>query len=216
VPTYVENGYRLLFAYISEPSKTWSAYMCGSGRPMKFFDRDSSLYDCWQQPLITFDDGSVVDWLTNHVDEAFDRFQSMLRSALEATHTGVSILSHPVSFCTYSQPFMERCFDQLREDGVPVYNGDQWYEFQGRRASVRVEQSVGADGNIVCTLTGLEGRIPLMIPLRKQEGAAPSAEVNGAATRGEVLRRLGEDYLFVQLEGKDASEAIRVEMASTT
>lgn len=214
VPAYIENGYRLLFAFISEPSKTWGAYMCGSGRPMRFFDRDGSLYDCWQQPLITFDDGSVVDWLTKHVDEAFDKFRSMLRSALETTHTGISILSHPVSFCTYSQPFMERCFDQLREDGVPIYNGDEWYEFSKRRAAVSIEQSVGANGALVCSVTGLEGRIPLMVPLGEQKGGTPHAEVDGVATRGEVLQRLGEDYLFLQLEGKVASEAIRIQVGT--
>jgi len=60
VPTFIQLGYRLLFAYLSAPIQMLNGYMCGSGRPIRFYDTDGTLHDCWQQPLLSYDDTTLM------------------------------------------------------------------------------------------------------------------------------------------------------------
>jgi hypothetical protein len=206
VPAHVENGYRLLFAYLPSPVSLWAKYICGSGRPMKLFDRDGTLHDCWQQPLLTMDDTTLIALLSNHPDEARDRFAATLDAALADNHSAVAMLSHPVSFGTYSSPVMESCFDRLRDADVPIYNADEWLDFADRRAAVRVEQAKDEDGRLVLTVSNLRGRIPVMLPA----GACGAVEVNGGAVDCCIERRLGEEWCFIQLDPDEHGTDTRI------
>ncbi|MBN2309393.1 MAG: hypothetical protein JXR94_10505 [Candidatus Hydrogenedentes bacterium] len=210
VPAHIANGYRLLFGYIPWPVEFWGKYLCGSGRPMKFFDRDGTGYDCWQQPIMVMDDATLVEKLGGSPEVAMAEFDAAFDAAVQTSHTATPILSHPVSFCTYSSRVIEHCLDRLHAEDAPIFNGDQWLAFQDRRAAVRLEQACAADGTLTIHVSGLEGRLPLMVPLAA--GGAPAVCVDGAPANAGVLRRLGQEYCVVQLDGDGRD--IRVEIRS--
>jgi len=210
VPDFIDGGYRLLFTFVSLPVAFHNAYMCGSGRPLRFFDR-GTLHDCWQQPMVTYDDLSVKERIENELSRVVAEFEKLLMSALERTHTAIPMLSHPLSFSTYSKPFIEACLDRLQREKVPVYNGDQWYAFLERRRAVRMSLEVSGEDTLRCTLHNLQGRLSLMIPV--SGGArAPAVSIDGSGVSGTVHRRLEQDYMFVQLEGDAADRDIQVEV----
>ena len=194
---HVRHGYRLLFAYLSIPPQRLNTYMCGSGRPIRFYDRDGTTYPCWQQPVISYDDSSLAELMGNNPAPLLEKFEANLQASINRTHSAFGILSHPVSFCTYSRPYMEACFDRLTAEGVPICNGDQWCDHLERRDAVRVRTLVNDDNSLTCIVSNLTGRQTLMIPLAT--GHAPQLD---GATR---VRRLEQDYLFIPLEG-DGSE----------
>ncbi len=210
VPAHIENGYRLLFAYLPGSCAVWGRYLCGSGRPMRFCGLDGAIYDCWQQPLVIFDDETLIPYLRDRADLARRVFDTALDAVLTHSHTGVPILSHPVSFCTYSRPVMEHVFDRLHAAGAPLYNADAWLQFTDWRANTRVAQEQDGNGHFVCTVSGLQGRIPLMFPVKNLAPGATVVAINGHEASHSLLRRLGDDCLFVQLDAKEHGPVARV------
>lgn len=200
VPAHIENGYRLLFAYLPGSTRLWGKYLCGSARPIKFCDRNGTVHDCWQQPLVILDDETLIPFLRDQTAVARSAFDAALDAALTQNHTSMPMLSHPVSFCTYSSPVMEYAFARLRDAGAPIYNADAWLRFTDWRANVHVAEEQDEHGNITCAISGLEGSIPLMFPQQRFGSEAPSVSVNGLQVPHSRHHRLGEDYLFVQLD----------------
>lgn len=213
VPVHLRQGYRLLFVYMSIPMQRLNAYMCGSGRALRFCDETGTLFNSWQQPLLSYDDESITERVTNDPQSVVADFQRLLQGALNTHHTTLAVLSHPVSFATYSRPYIEACFDLLLQEGVPVYNGDQWCAFLDRRDAVRLTQSLSEDGRIACTVSGLSGSLPLMIPLANAD-EAPVTMVDGVPAHATVITRLEQQYLAVQLEGKADGADITVQVCS--
>jgi len=196
VPAYINYGYRLLMSYLSLPPQNVNRYMCASGRPMKFVDQDGAVHDCWQQPVLSYDDQTLIPAMTADPQGFVRKFADILRPAMEEHHTTFGMASHPVSYATYSKPFFDALLDFIVAEGVPIYNGDDWCDFNDRRNAVQVEQSVEGD-ILTCTVRGLVGMLPLMIPVN---GPA-TVTVNGTPAEGEIIRRLGQEYLYVQLNG---------------
>jgi hypothetical protein len=215
VPVHVEHGYRLLFAYLPAPEQFWAKHICGSGRPLRFCDRDGTLHDCWQQPLVTMDDLSVVELLRDRTGEAKRRFDTAFDAALNTNHTALAILSHPVSFSTYSSPVQEHCFGRFRDADLPIYNADAWLDFTERRAKVRFEQRREEDGVVVLTVLSVDGKIPVMIPVTPSMPKNQNIEINGKRIETAELERLGGRWSCVQLDseeyGYDIEISIRAE-----
>ncbi|MDP6356935.1 MAG: hypothetical protein QF473_17620 [Planctomycetota bacterium] len=210
LPLHLQYGYRLLFAHIPGPMHFWNRYMCGTGRPMKFFDDDGRLYDCWQQPLTFYDDATLVDKISNQLDEICQDFETILKPAIDTNHTAVALLSHPVSYSTYSRPFMDKCFDRFVEEGIPIMNADEWLDFIDCRDAVRVNLEAGEDGKRAVRVSGLRGRLPLMIPT-EGNGGQISALVDGRQVDGVRQSRLGCNYLFIPLEGNGSEILVTLE-----
>ena len=206
VPMHVEHGYRLLFGYLSTPVKFWNRFMCGSGRAMKFFDRDGVLHDCWQQPVNIYDDVSVQQCLTDDLSRACAGFDASLRESVETHHSTIAILSHPLSFCAYSSPFMKKCLDQLSAAGIPIYNADQWLDLLERRSRVQISISGQPDGNMQYVVTHLEGTLPLMIPAASPQAPAPQITINGRPTAGVRHHRFHQSYDCVSLQAAGHKE----------
>jgi hypothetical protein len=209
VPAHIASGYRLLFAYMSIPTQRLMKFMCGSGRPMRFYDRQGTTHDCWQQPLVIYDDTSIESRVRADPRPFVAEFETLLRGALDVHHTTIAILSHPVSFATYSRPYIEACFDLLVAEGVPIFNGDEWCAFLGRRDQARIALRSCGDDGLCYVVSHLTGSLPFMIP----QGAAPRSPwlvfVNGMPAQSQIVRRWGVDYLAIQLDGKaDGSELI--------
>lgn len=199
VPLCVTNGYRMLMAYISYPFELAGRYMCGSARPLKFVGLDGTVHDCWQQPIVTYDDDSesAIARMKQDLPALNQEFKVLVDDSLERYHAPMAFLSHPINFSRFSKPFMEACLELLHARGVPIYNGDEWYAMWDRRSTVRIRQEVGAEGEVRVLVGNLEGRVTLMVPLKGHE---PKVIVDGEKAEGVTCRRLEEDYVFVELE----------------
>jgi hypothetical protein len=209
VDAFRDAGYRLLFAYLSGPAELLNRFMCGSGRPIRFFDSNGRLHDCWQQPILCYDDTTIEERMRAEGTEGlFEEFDTLLRKTVEETHTAFGLLSHPVSFATYSRPYIEHIFDRLCAEQVPIVNGDEWMEFLDMRRGVRVEHEPVPDG-LRCVVRGLNGRLALMIPLT-QEGTQPTVLVNGAPVNASVRRCLAQEYLFSDLKSSGADCVVEI------
>ncbi|MBI3987397.1 MAG: hypothetical protein HY343_10775 [Lentisphaerae bacterium] len=208
VRLFLENGYRLLFVYMSIPVSLMNRYLCGSGRPLRFFDDQGVQHDCWQQPLITYDDATLKERIANNPGALLAEFVTQVRSALDRTHTAVSILSHPISYSTYSKPFMDACFDFLRREDIPIHNGDAWCDFLDRRSRVTVRQERISEAAVRLSIRNLTCRLPLMLPF----GDGLEVEVNGVRVEGVRCHRLETDFLVVQLEAGNGLDETHVEV----
>ncbi|MHB0939926.1 MAG: polysaccharide deacetylase family protein [Armatimonadota bacterium] len=202
VPDFIRYGFRLLMSYLSLPPQNVNRYLCGSGRPLKFVDQDGAVHDCWQQPVLSYDDQTLIPAMTADPQAFVRKFAEILRPAMEEHHTTLGMASHPVSYATYSKPFFDALLDLIVAEGVPIYNGDGWCAFNDRRNAVQIEQSQDGDA-LTCTVRGLVGELPLMLPVT---GPA-TVTVNGQPAEGIILRRLGQEYLCLQLNG-DGTEIV--------
>jgi hypothetical protein len=137
-----------------------------------------------------------------------DRFDALLEDALQRTHTAVPILSHPVSFSTYSRPYMEPIFQRLNRAGAPILNGDGWLAFTERRAAARIGAELLVAGVVRYHLAPFAGPLCLMIPW-KTEAIAGTISVDGQPATMDIHRRFGTTYACIALEGKNAG--IRVD-----
>jgi len=201
VPLFREEGYRLLFAYLSLSMENWLTFMCGSGRPIRFCDQTGTIHDSWQQPVVVYDDASLIDLIRNQSESLLGRFDALLDETLNRTHTALPFLSHPVSFATYSRAFMESCFARMHRAGMPILNGDQWLEFTDRRSSAAVQTIVSGRDAVRYRVAPFEGLLTLMVPVTDTALAGPAVRVNGAPAGAPVVRRLEENYACVALEG---------------
>ncbi len=200
VPLHLRHAYRMLFAYISLPLQRYNRYMCGSGRPARFFDTSGVLYNCWQQPIIAYDDASLKEYLSVDPRAALQDFSALLHSALNNHHTAFGILSHPVSFCSYSRPYMEGIFDLMHESGAPIFNGDEWLNFLERRHAVVLLHEI--DGNSIrCRITGAHGEMTLLIP-EDNRGESTDRTTN--------VQRFGRPYRAVQIEGNGSDKYLEI------
>lgn len=207
VPMHIRHAYRLLFAYLSLPAQRFCRFMCGSGRPLRFCDRNGGVYDCRQQPVMVYDDSSMQAYLTAHPQAALADFSAILQPALNHHHTAFGILSHPLSFHQYSRPFMEGVLDAIREAGMPVFNGDQWLRFHDRRDGAILEHEIEND-ILRFRLTGARGEITVLIP-----GTGRLRAVTGRIGKVQQVCRFGEQYQAVAIDGDGSELCIETEGA---
>jgi hypothetical protein len=180
---------------IEKQAMNWGIFLCGSGRPIRFFDRHGEQFNCWQQPLIFFDDALLIEFFAMK-ERALRIFSSKLEDSAKRTHSTLSILSHPLSFTGYSKPVWEAVLDILHAGGHPVYNGDKWLDFLDRRSAVEITHATTDTGTLLLKVNKLDGRLPLMVP------ASDVLEVlvNGQSAESIKHTRLNETYEYIQLD----------------
>ncbi|MBN1435462.1 MAG: hypothetical protein JW936_00155 [Sedimentisphaerales bacterium] len=213
VPEHIEQGYRMLFAHMSVPASRFNGLMCGSGRPMRFYDTDGICYDCWQQPVLSYDDSSLQEYLGRHCDEAVARFEALLQSALDDSYTSIGILSHPVSFVAYSKPYMQRCLDLLAANNVPIFNGDQWCDFLYQRDAIGIGCHSVSNDSVSWCVSNVTGRIPLLLPIDDQHSDSLRITVDGQLHQDvAIVQRWGQKHAAISLDGRGETKDINVEM----
>lgn len=201
------RGYRMLLNYLTH-SALLCKFLSGAGRPIKFPQADGRIVDSWQQPLTNYDDASIIDRLGEHADDALAAFSDHLAEARHH-HSAIGMLSHPVSFATYSQRYMEGCWDMMIEAGAPLFSADQWCDYQDRRYAVSMRQSIDKAGNVHVELSNVHRRMALMVPAGNGADAA-TASVNGHEADTTRHYRLGVDYRFISVEPDDPANALNV------
>ena len=120
VQVCAKNGYRMLLAYISWPPELFDRYMCGSARPLKFVGLDGTIHDCWQQPIVTFDDDAFEGRFKQNLPAMNKEFKALLDDSLDRHHTPMAFLSHPINYSRFSKPFMDACLELINARGVPI------------------------------------------------------------------------------------------------
>ena len=218
VPVFQENGYRLLFSYmcffpcddwignVEKQAENWGNYLCGSGRPIKFCDQNGKSYNCWQQPLLFFDDGTHIDFFALK-ERAVSNFAAKLNDSVTRTYSTLSILSHPVSFSGYSSPVWENILDILYDGQHPIYSGDKWLDFIDRRSAIKISHEISGNALLV-KVENLDGLLPLMFPVSGEK----KISINGSFIEPVREKRLEEIYDFIQLDSAIHGKNINLEI----
>lgn len=218
VPVCEQNNYRLLFSYmcifpcndwignVERQAENWGNYLCGSGRPMKFCDQNGKSHNCWQQPLLFFDDETHIDFFALK-ERAVSNFARKLSDSTTNTYSTLSILSHPVSFASYSSPVWETVLDLLSENRQPIYSGDKWLDFIDRRSAIKISHEISGNALLV-KVENLDGLLPLMFPVSGEK----KISINGSFIEPVREKRLEEIYDFIQLDSAVHGKNINLEI----
>jgi hypothetical protein len=133
---------------------------------------------------------------------------------MEANRTryfgALSMLSHPVSFFTYSSAYMDEVWRSARELGIPLWSAFEWADFVRARDGASIATARWADGRFSCRVAGTspQGALTLMVPFgaapepgegRTPEGGTPEvrAEVDGEPAPATTQVAFGWRYALV-------------------
>jgi hypothetical protein len=180
----------------------WLGYLNGSGRPARFVDSDGEVSDVFQQLTEAFDDASVKALLlTDPIGEA-SRVRAVMEEKVGTYFSPLPMLSHPVSFTTYSRAFMEACWEHAASLGMPLWSAFEWAAFVRARDGATITDCRWNDGGFTCDVTGTSpcGALSLMIPLGSGEvgsGEVPSATVDGDPVPVVLQNAFGWSYALV-------------------
>jgi hypothetical protein len=165
---------------------SWLAYLTGSARPLRFVDADGTVIDCFQQSTQAYDDLAVKELLTADPIGQAGLTRRLMEQKVYHYFSPLSMLSHPVSFATYSSAYMHRCWASARELGMPIWSAFEWAAFTRARDAARIHHGRWESGSFRCQVTGRcpAGALTLMLPV-------PLAHVHEALVDGEPTRVSG-------------------------
>lgn len=189
---------------------SWLKYLTGSARPMRFVDSDGTLVDCFQQSTQGYDDLAVKALLTADPAGQAALTVRMMRDKVERYFGPMSMLSHPVSFYTYSSAYMNACWSAARELGMPIWSAFDWAEFTRARDEARITSQRWEGTRFSCEVSG---RSPLTLTLPVDASTVASAEVDGQAIEVTALEVFGwpSTLLPVELDGEQ-TRSVTVEL----
>ncbi|MYB76032.1 MAG: hypothetical protein F4X83_02845 [Chloroflexi bacterium] len=109
----------------------------------------------------------------------------------------LTMLSHPVSFHTYSSAYQNQCWDYANELGLPIWSAFEWADFVRARDQAQVSNSAWQNGSFSCQVSGASpsGSFTLMVPL--ENGETPRAAVDGEAVDVSLQDAYGWTYALV-------------------
>ena len=172
----------------------WLQYTTGSGHPGKFVDTDGEIIEVFGQLTQAYDDASVKAKLSSDPVGEAKRTRQVMVDKKERYFSPLTMLSHPVSFYTYSGAYMNQCWDNANELGLPIWSAFEWAAFVRARDRAQVSQSAWEDGGFSCTVSGSSpsGSFTLMVPL--QNGETPRATVDGEPVDVTLQEAYGWTY----------------------
>jgi len=191
----------------------WGLYTNGSGRPMRFVDVDGEIIDVFEQSVNFYDDASVQKVLTEEPQTEIARATLAAHEAADKYFTPFNLLSHPVSFFTYSSHFIKGVLKTVHEMGLPVLNADEWLEFTLVRDAAGIADTQW-DGNALSfTVSNSRGSrgLTAMAPIPEGKQLA-TATVDGEATEATLRRVHGRDYALVAVPSR-ATATVRFAFA---
>ena len=210
VPIFHDLGLRMAVTYGSH-LRTYGKYMCGSSRPLKFINEFGRIMDIFQQTTVIYDDASVQKMLTEEVDTELEKVARTLDDAVNLTYSPIGFQSHPVSYFTYSAPYIGGCMDLAQERGVPVLSMDEWLEFTQRRYEAGLTLTAADDSSVECRLTAgsLPGPLTVAVPVPESKRPAAAA-VDGESVEPTLRSILGPHYALVPVELRSPGETRRI------
>ncbi len=175
----------------------WLQYTNGSGHPGKFVDTDGDVIQVYQQLTQAYDDASVKAKLSSDPVGEAKRTRQVMVDKKERYFSPLTMLSHPVSFYTYSGAYQNQCWDYANELGLPIWSAFEWADFVRARDRAQVAHSAWDDGSFSCQVAGSSpsGSFTLMVPL--QNGETPRASVDGESVDVSLQEAYGWTYALV-------------------
>jgi hypothetical protein len=193
---YAELGVAMDFNYLSL-SQHWQTYLTGSDRPLRFVDTNGEVIDCFQQATIAYDDASVKALLSSDPLGEAARTRQLMEEKRTRYFSPLSMLSHPVSFHTYSSAYMNKVWETARELGLPIWSAFEWAEFTLARDRARITGARWEGGTFSCRVEGVSprGSLTLMVPTDRSQVVA--ARVGGETIAHELQPAFGWTYALV-------------------
>lgn len=187
---YAELGVDMTMNYDSGGASRLQ-YLTGSARPLRFVDSDGTIVDCFQQATQSYDDLSIVDRLSGNPAGEAETARTVMVDKVERYFSPMSMLSHPVSFHSYSREYQTRCWAAARELGMPIWSAFEWAEFVRARDEARIVSASWDGDRWTATVEGRSprGALTLMLP-----ADARSATVDGAAVEVHRQDAFGIEY----------------------
>ena len=208
-----ELGVGMDFNYVS----IWpfsATYMIGSGRPVKFVDEEGTIIDVFQQSTLYSEDVILAPFIFSlkwPVERALERARLMLDEAVTRYYTPVGLNSHPVSFASYSAPFVEGLFDMARERAMPIITGEEWLDFTRARQRAEFLAVEAADSTLRFVLA-VEGGCPelsVMVPLGDRQ--VVEATCDGTPRPVSIHARWGHRYALLHLSPVNPTQQLHIE-----
>jgi hypothetical protein len=200
---YAEHGVSMDFNVVSL-RRSWLMYLNGSGRPMRFVDLDGTVIDCFQQATQAYDDASVKHMLSADPHGEAAATRRLMEEKLTRYFSPLSMLSHPVSFYTYSSEYMNRCWDHARELGMPIWSAFEWADFTRARDEARILDARWQDGHFSCRVEGRSPRGSLTLMLPTGGRRVVQAQVDGAPVAAHTQAAFGWRYSLIPVAlGRD-------------
>ncbi|MGH2366617.1 MAG: DUF4350 domain-containing protein [Chloroflexota bacterium] len=178
---------------------SWLMYLNGSGRPMRFVDLDGTIVDCFQQATQAYDDASVKQKLSADPQGEAARTRRLMEEKVTRYFSPLSMLSHPVSFYTYSSEYMNRCWSSARELGMPIWSAFEWAAYTRARDEARIVDARWQAGRFSCRVEGRSprGSLTLMLPVHGQR--VLEARVDGQDATVHRQDAFGWTYSLIPL-----------------
>ena len=200
VPLFQRIGIKMAVTYGSY-QEGFGKFVCGSSRPIKFIDERGRIHDVFQQSTILYDDASVREVMTDETDRLVGEAAKLLDECVKNHHSALGFQSHPVSFATYSSPYICGVMDHAHKRDVRVLSMDEWCEFTERRYGATVQPAASTDDRIKCEVIAGEhpGRLTVMLPAGEHAESAEACV--GDEPAPSVVRSLfGYDYALTPVE----------------
>jgi hypothetical protein len=212
---YAELGVAMDFNVVSLRS-SWLRYLNGSGRPMRFVDLDGTVINCFQQATQAYDDASVKQKLSSDPQGEAAATRRLMEEKLTRDFSPLSMLSHPVSFYTYSSEYMNRVWDAANELGVPIWSAFEWAAFTLARDRARILEARWEGASFSCRVQGTspQGSLTLMIPADGRPIA--EARVDGEPVTVKQQAAFGWTYHLLPVALGAAQESARAVTLSFT
>ncbi|GAB2680454.1 polysaccharide deacetylase family protein [Kribbella swartbergensis] len=195
---------------------SWLRYLTGSARPMRFVDSDGTLVDCFQQSTQGYDDLAVQALLTADPAGQAALTVRLMEEKVERYFGPMSMLSHPVSFFTYSRAYMNACWSAARELGMPIWSAFDWAAFTRARDAARISSPRWEGTLFSCEVTGRSPQGGLTLTLPVEAGSVASAQVDSESVEVTGLDVFGCPSTLVPVElpvDEDASREVVVQLA---
>lgn len=195
---YAELGVKMDLNVVSLRA-SWLRYLNGSGRPMRFVDLDGSVIDCFQQATQAYDDASVKQLLSADPKGEAAATRTLMEEKRSTYFSPLSMLSHPVSFFTYSSEYMNRVWDHAAELGLPIWSAFEWAAFTLARDAARITDARWQDGVFSCRVEGASPRrsLTLMVPTNGHVVGPMEATVDGEAASVTPQEAFGWRYALI-------------------
>ncbi|HEX2516128.1 MAG TPA: hypothetical protein VH257_15580 [Chloroflexota bacterium] len=193
---YAELGVRMDLNVVSLRS-SWLQYLNGSGRPMRFVDLDGTVLECFQQATQAYDDASVKQRLSSDPRGEAGATRRLLEEKVGRSFSPLSMLSHPVSFFTYSSEYMNRVWDDAVSLGLPIWSAFEWAAFTVARDGARIGDGRWEGGSFRCRVEGAspQGALTLMLPTGGR--SVLGARVDGEPVAHTLQEAFGWTYALV-------------------
>ena len=204
-----ENGVRLDTSFAGGRYHR-TAYVNGSGLPVKFMDENGELLDIYEQNTMSSDDGMTTDKCFERalsIDECIAVSKKQIDASIDRFHT----VYHPYFHPHAAQPaprsiqrWIEAAIQHCQERGFPFVNGTGWVDFNDGRRSLQLTSYSFDEASMSIEMTVTAGAsvdgATLALPYVYRGLAMGSATVDGEPVAIEGTMMEGREQVALSAD----------------